>query len=104
MFLALLMSVYSQSTPPGSIDYSCLHAMTQQVNCDANKNPYYMVKTDVYTGQFTSQNPSYFTENAYLYSAYDVPYYNHTVTKCDIDSLESRPYRMFEEVDFFTVY
>ncbi len=104
MFLTLLVSARAQPTPPGSIDYSCLHATTQQVNCDANQNPYYSVMTDVYDGQLTTQNPNYFTGNAYLYNAYDVPYYNHTVTKCDIDSLVSRPYRIYEEVMLFNVY
>ena len=96
--VALLASVYAQTTPPGTVDYSCLHSASQQINCDANLNPYYNSMTDVYNAQYSSLNPNYFNGNAYIYNAYDIPYYSHTVTSCDIDSLVSRPYRVFEEV------
>ena len=98
VLLALLVRTQAQATPPGSVDYSCLHAVSQRVNCDANLNSYYGTKTDVYDGQYSAMNSMFFAANVYLYNAYDIPYYDHTATKCDIDSLVSRPYRMFEEV------
>ena len=94
---ALLASAYAQTTPPGTVDYSCLHSASQRVNCDANLNPYYNSETDVYNAQYSPSNQNYFG-NAYIYNAYDIPYYSHTVTSCDIDSLVSRPYRQYEEV------
>ena len=91
----LLKGVCGATTSSNSVDYSCLHASSWQMNTNNYTNALFKTKPDILTSKYTTSS-SYTiqsmasTSNAWQIGYNRIPNYDHTFTTSEITTLNSR--------------
>ncbi len=88
-----------------SVDYRALHTSSMRKSSMSTSEGNEHWGTSLYpdiinTGSAYSSSGTndYFNDEYMTYSSYDIPYYKHTVTSCDMSYLENRPHKSSELV------
>jgi len=103
LFLSLLIVVCALNVVQASVDYGALHGSSIRKSAATTSvgNPEWgttvspdMVSTD--SAYKAASTNNFFNAEYVWYDTNDIPFYNHTVTSCDISYLSGRPHKSGE--------